>query len=107
MVGMYVSGKLCVENVFRGPYSRFIAWPTCRSCILCPSVNGTWAVLKFRCLLAVEMASLAADVSAPPGPAACEGWSGPAASRKSDADKLAMHLKSCWKPRRCIAADTD
>ena len=65
--------------------------------MLCPSVNGTWAVLKFRCFLAVEMASLAAGVSAP---------SGPAASRKSDADKLAMHLKSFWKPGRRMAADT-
>ena len=54
-----------------------------------------------------EMASLAADVSAPPGPAAGEGWSGPAASRKSDADRLAMRLKSRWKPGRRIAADTD
>ena len=70
MVGLYVSGKLCVENWLRGPRSRFIAWPRCRSCILNPSVNGTWAVLKFRCLLAVEMASLAAAVSVPPGPAA-------------------------------------
>ena len=64
-------------------------------------------MLKFRCLLAVEMASLAADVSAPPGPAAREGWSGPAASRQSDAGKLAMHVKSRWKPGRRIDADTD
>ena len=64
-------------------------------------------MLKFKCLLAVEMASLAAGVSAPPGPAASEDWSGPAASKKSDADKLAMHLKSRWKPGRRIAADTD
>ena len=38
--------------------------------ILYPPVSGTWAVLKFRCLLAVAMASLAAAVSAPPAPVA-------------------------------------
>ena len=58
--GLYVSAKLWVENVVRGPNMMFIAWPMCRRRILYPSVRGTVAVEYMRLRSAF---STATDVS--------------------------------------------
>ena len=104
---MYVSAKLWVENVARGPSTMFMAWPMCLRRDLYPSVRGTVAVenIRFRSAVSTAVIFVVRGCTAPPSPSPFTVLSAVCRSASDDTD--AMAFSSCWKHSLRRAAETD